>query len=453
MVFSSVLFIFFFLPLFLITYFLLPKKFRNAVLLIFSLIFYAWGEPIYVLLMIFSAFINYLFALLLSRKNKKLYLTIGIILNILILAIFKYSDFIVENINLIFKINLELPNLSLPIGISFFTFQAMSYIIDVYRKKVPAEKNYFRLLTYISMFPQLIAGPIVRYEDVMKEFDKRETNFDKFSEGLYRFLKGLYKKVLIANVVGMLWNSISTMSEISFMTSWLGALAFAIQIYFDFSGYSDMAIGLGKMIGFTYLENFNFPYIASTITDFWRRWHISLSSFFRDYLYIPLGGNKVNTFKHIRNILIVWILTGLWHGASYNFILWGLYYGIILIIEKYVFKKSQEKWPKLLKHLYAIILILIGWVIFAIDSPSSLINYLKTMFFINKPMFIDSTFLYLIKNYAFILIIGIILSIPFKLPNNKFLNGLKAFICLILFILTLALIISDTYNPFIYFRF
>ncbi len=453
MVFSSILFIFFFLPLFLITYFLLPKKFQNTVLLVFSLIFYAWGEPIYVLLMIFSAFINYIFSILISKKSKKLYLVICIIINILILGIFKYADFIIDNINLILKTNLKMLNLSLPIGISFFTFQAMTYTIDVYRKKVPVQKNYFKLLTYICMFPQLIAGPIVRYEDVAKELDNRETNFKKFSGGMYRFLTGLYKKVLLANVIGMLWDKISIMSNFSTMTAWLGALAFALQIYFDFSGYSDMAIGLGKMIGFNYLENFKYPYIATTITDFWRRWHISLGTFFRDYLYIPLGGNKVRKWKHIRNILIVWALTGLWHGASYNFILWGLYYGIILIIEKYVFKNNQKKWPKALAHIYSLFLILVGWIIFAIDSPSKLVSYLKTMFLFGGSKFIDGTFVYLLKNYALILILGILFSIPFKISNGKIIKIIKTIIYIILFVVTIALIVSDTYNPFIYFRF
>ena len=453
MVFSSILFIFFFLPIFLITYFLFFKKFRNYVLLLFSLIFYAWGEPIYVLLMILSAFVNYIFSILISKNKRKLYLIIAIIINILILGFFKYGNFILENINLIFNINIKKMNLSLPIGISFFTFQALSYTVDVYRGKVPVQKNYFKLLTYICMFPQLIAGPIVRYEDIMLEMDNREVNFEKFSEGMFRFLTGLYKKVLIANIIGMLWDKISTMNEISMMTAWLGALAFAIQIYFDFSGYSDMAIGLGKMIGFNYLENFNYPYIATTITDFWRRWHISLSSFFRDYVYIPLGGNKVKIWKHIRNILIVWCLTGLWHGANYNFIIWGLYYGLILIIEKYVFKERQKKWPKLLSHIYTLFIILIGWIIFAIESPSSLISYLKTMFFLGNTKFIDSNFIYLVKTYALILIFGIIFSIPFNFKKNKIFNIITIFIYIILFILTLALIVSDTYNPFIYFRF
>lgn len=453
MVFSSVLFIFFFLPLFLLTYFLVPKKLRNLVLLIFSLIFYAWGEPTYVLLMIFSAFVNYIFAILISKNNKKVYLIICIIINLLILGTFKYADFILENINLLFNLNLKMLNLSLPIGISFFTFQAMSYTIDVYREKVSVQKDYFKLLTYICMFPQLIAGPIVRYEDVAKELDNRETNFKKFSDGMYRFLTGLYKKVLIANIVGMLWNKISLMNEISTATAWLGAVAFAIQIYFDFSGYSDMAIGLGKMIGFNYLENFNYPYIATTITDFWRRWHISLGTFFRDYLYIPLGGNKVKKWKHIRNILIVWALTGLWHGASYNFIIWGLYYAFILIIEKYIFKNNQKKWPKILSHVYTMILVLIGWIIFAIDSPTNLINYLKSMFFLGHSKIIDSTFIYLVKNYALVLSFGILFSLPFKIPKKDTFKVIITIIYLILFILTLALIISDTYNPFIYFRF
>jgi alginate O-acetyltransferase complex protein AlgI len=454
MVFSSALFIFFFLPLFLLGYFITPKKYRNYTLLVFSLLFYAWGEPVYIILMLLSALINYLFSLLIIKKpnHKKIFLTIAIILNLSMLGLFKYADFLLLNVNSILKLNINYLKLSLPIGISFFTFQALSYTIDVYRNKKVFQKNYFKLLTYISMFPQLIAGPIVRYETIAKELDERETNFTKFSEGFYRFIIGLFKKVLIANVIGMLWDKILNLSSLSVLSAWLGALAFTLQIYYDFSGYSDMAIGLGKMIGFTYLENFNYPYIATSITDFWRRWHISLSSWFRDYVYIPLGGNRCSRLRHIRNIFIVWMLTGLWHGANYNFLLWGIYYGVILIIEKYLLANILEKLPKIIKHIYSLFLIMIGWIIFAIEDASKLISYLKTMFGLNGKV-IDSNFSYLFRNYIIIIILGIIFSIPFKKSNNKALKYVTGIAVIILFIITITMIISDTYNPFLYFRF
>lgn len=456
MVFSSILFIFFFLPCFLLLYFLVPKKLKNTILLIFSLIFYAWGEPVYIILMIISSLINYLLALILNKSQKKIYLIISIILNILILGIFKYSDFFIENINTILNIKISFPKLSLPIGISFFTFQAMSYVIDVYYKKVPVQYNFFNLLTYICMFPQLIAGPIVRYETINKELEERTVNFQKFSDGFIRFLNGLFKKVLIANSIGQLWNTISTMpiQEISTLTSWLGVIAYTFQIYFDFSGYSDMAIGLGKMLGFNYLENFDYPYISKSITEFWRRWHISLSTWFKDYVYIPLGGNRCSKSKNIRNILIVWLLTGFWHGANWNFLLWGLYYAIILIIEKYLLKSYLEKTPKIIQHIYALFLIVIGWTIFAIEDISSLQNYLKTMFSIYSVNFVDSWFLYYIRNYGILFIISILFSLPIKInKNNTIIKITKTILYIILFIITISYIISDNYNPFLYFRF
>ena len=454
MVFSSILFIFFFLPVFLLLYFIAPKKIRNTILLIFSLIFYAWGEPIYIILMILSTIINYILALLMNKNKKKIYLILCIIINVLLLGIFKYLGFFIDNINDILNLNITNPNLTLPIGISFFTFQAMSYTIDVYKKEVPVQYNFFDLLTYISMFPQLIAGPIVRYETIAEELKERRVSREGFVNGFVRFLNGLFKKVLIANGIGMLWTTISSMphSNISTLTSWLGIIAFAIQIFFDFSGYSDMAIGMGKMLGFNYLENFNYPYIATSITDFWRRWHISLSTWFRDYIYIPLGGNRCSKFKNIRNILIVWLLTGFWHGASWNFIIWGLYYAIILLIEKYLLKNILASCPKIIKHIYALLLILIGWTIFAIEDISSLGEYLKIMFSIKSYSFIDTYFLYFIGNYGLLLIISIIFSIPLNI-NKKIPKTIKLIIYIILFIITTSYIVSDTYNPFLYFRF
>ncbi len=451
MVFSSVSFLFFFMPIFFILYYIVPNKFKNYCLLIFSLIFYAWGEPIYIILMLIETFINYLFGILISKNNKKIYLIITIILNILIIGFFKYGDFLIEIINNLFNIKIGYLNIGLPIGISFFTFQGMSYVIDVYRKEVKEEKNYFILLTYISMFPQLIAGPIVRYETVSNELKSRKITFNNFSDGLVRFLKGLYKKVLIANVIGMLFEIISgDINNISLLTAWLGALSFALQIYFDFSGYSDMAIGLGKMLGFNFLENFNHPYIADSITDFWRRWHISLSTWFKDYVYIPLGGSKKGVRRTIINLLIVWLLTGIWHGADYNFILWGLYYGLLLILEKFVFKNIINKLPKIIKHFYTIFFVLIGWVIFSITDINDLGLYFKKMFDFSN--IIDNNFIYYLQNYIFIIIIGIILSFKINLKNKIF-NYIKPFVYIILLIITISFIISDTYNPFLYFRF
>lgn len=466
MIFSSIPFLFFFFPLFLIIYYLVPFKFKNIVLLIFSLVFYAWGEPIYVLLMIFSSFINYFSGILLERysndnKQRKLVLIICIIINLFLLGFFKYIDFLIDSVNSLFRISIPLLKLGLPIGISFFTFQTMSYTIDVYRKEVKTDHNFLTFMTYVSMFPQLIAGPIVRYETVNQELYKRKINFTNFSNGLLRFMRGLFKKVILANNVGYLWTVMSNSGELSVLGAWLGIIAFTFQIYFDFSGYSDMAIGMGKMLGFNYLENFNYPYVAKSITDFWRRWHISLSSWFRDYVYIPLGGSRVKKIINIRNILIVWMLTGLWHGASWNFVLWGLYYGILLIVEKFILKKWLDKLPDFWKHFYTLFLVIIGWLIFAFDDMTLLCNYAKTMFGMNGKI-IDSNFIYYFSNYFIILVFSILFSTPIYIKmkdkiNNKKHEFIKFIIVLIVYIslliITTSYLVSDTYNPFLYFRF
>ena len=476
MVFSSIPFLFFFFPLFLIIYYLVPFKhkgirWKNIVLLIFSLIFYAWGEPVYILLMIFSSLVDYYSGKMINKywhepKIKKLFLILSIIINLGLLGFFKYADFLIENINVLFSLNIEPLKLGLPIGISFFTFQTMSYSIDVYRGKVNYEKDFLTFMTYVCMFPQLIAGPIVRYETVSEELHRRKINYSKFNSGLIRFLQGLFKKVLIANNIGMLWSEISTLpsGEVTMVMAWLGIIAFALQIYFDFSGYSDMAIGMGKMLGFNYLENFNYPYIAKSITDFWRRWHISLSTFFKDYVYIPLGGSRVSKVLNIRNILIVWTLTGIWHGASWNFVLWGLYFGIILVIEKFVLDKWLKRQNDIVKHTYAILLILIGWAIFASSDMLYPKEYLLTMF-LGFKNFISTKTLYYFANYFLIILIGIILSTPVYIKFNKWLNSINkkymkiiSFIIItsifvILFFITIAYLVSDTYNPFLYFRF
>lgn len=464
MIFSSIPFLFFFFPIFLILYYLAPFKIKNIILLIFSLIFYAWGEPVYIVLMIFSSIVDYINGRMIekyydNKVKKRIFMIGSVIINVLLLGFFKYSDFLIENINNIFNLSIPLLELGLPIGISFFTFQTMSYSIDVYRGDVKAERNFLNFMTYVSMFPQLIAGPIVRYQTVSEELHKREITFEKFSIGFVRFLQGLFKKVLIANNVGYVWSLISgDVSDISLMTAWLGIIMFAFQIYFDFSGYSDMAIGIGKMLGFTYPENFNYPYISKSITEFWRRWHISLSSWFKDYVYIPLGGSRCSKILNIRNILIVWMLTGIWHGAAWNFVLWGLYFGVILLIEKFVLKKFLEKLPNVLKHIYALFLILVGWLIFAFDDVNLLGQYAVKMF--ANGMFIDAQFMQYFTDYFVYIVVAIVFSMPiypyFKGKfefNNSFLQILIYLVYIALFIVVISMLVSDTYNPFLYFRF
>ncbi len=465
MVFSSIPFLFFFLPICFFLYFLVPFKWKNFILLVFSLIFYAWGEPIYILLMVFSSVVDYFNGRFIYKykdsKRKKLFLIGSILINLSVLGFFKYSDFLIQNLNTIFHLNLSLLHLSLPIGISFYTFQTMSYSIDVYRGEVVPEKNFLTFMTYVSMFPQLVAGPIVRYETVNQELHEREINCTNFANGFMRMLRGLFKKILLANTIGMLFSVItsSEIQNISVATAWLGILAYSLQIYFDFSGYSDMAIGIGEMLGFHFLENFNYPYISTSITDFWRRWHISLSSWFRDYVYIPLGGSRVKKIFHIRNILIVWALTGLWHGAAWNFILWGLYYGLFLLFEKFIFQKYLDKLPSFLRHIYAIFFIMIGWFLFAFDDFEMLKLYATRLF--SFRLLWDQNFLYYLLNYGFVLLLGILFSIPIypKLQAWMKKMSFKSSLCIIffvyvlLFVITLAFLVSDTYNPFLYFRF
>ena len=459
MVFSSIPFLFFFLPIVLICYYLVPFKLKNYVLLVFSLIFYAWGEPVYIILMIFSCLLNYFYALYHDKvKNRKLLFILCIVANLLILGFFKYADFLIDIINSIFRLNINPLKLALPIGISFFTFQTMSYSIDVYRSSVVPERNFFYFTTYVSMFPQLIAGPIVRYETISKELYKRDINFNNFSDGLLRFMQGLFKKVLIANNIGYLWTTLSSMESLSIASAWLGIIAYTFQIYFDFSAYSDMAIGMGKMLGFNYLDNFNYPYISKSVTEFWRRWHISLSSWFKDYVYIPLGGSKCSRIKHIRNMLIVWCLTGIWHGASYNFMLWGLYYGIILIIEKFFLKGFLSKLPNTLKHIYTMLVVIIGWLIFASTDLSMFSVYFSNMFNIFKYPFIDETFMFYFKSYFIIIVISTLLSMPIYQNIKKKLNSrgwmiISLILYLVFFFITVSYLVSDSYNPFLYFRF
>ena len=465
MVFSSFTFLFIFLPLVLLTYFLAKKRqYRNIVLLVFSLIFYAWGEPVYVLLMLLSIIVNYFIALKIERrkKGKKKWMIMDVIFNLGIIGFFKYGNFMIQNINSIFHSNIGEMNLALPIGISFYTFQVLSYVIDVYRKTVPAQKSMVNLGMYVTLFPQLIAGPIVRYETVAEEIENRKENFNEVVEGLKRFFIGLGKKVLIANQMALIADTIygGDLEVTGTIALWLAAISYTLQIYFDFSGYSDMAIGLGRMIGFHFLENFNYPYIAKSITDFWRRWHISLSTWFRDYVYIPLGGNRVNKLKWLRNILVVWLLTGLWHGASWNFILWGVYYGVILIIEKVFLGKLIEKLPKVLQHIYALFFIIIGWVIFRVEDFSQMGIVLQKMFVWQASGIVDNIILNfdIFSSLPYILV-GIIGSIPLlanireKRRETTTYQVASSIWSFGVFILSICFLLVATYNPFIYFRF
>ena len=383
MVFSSTIFIFFFLPLFLICYFLSKKiKTKNIILLIFSLFFYAWGEPFYIFLMLLMIIVNYFLTIKMSKNNDKRIMIFLVIFNLLALFSFKYVNFCISNLNSIFSLNIKSLNLTLPIGISFYTFQILSYVIDVYKGKVKAQESFINLACFISAFPQLIAGPIVRYSDIEKEITNRKTTIDDIYDGLRRFIVGLSKKVLIANNVSYVCDVIfnSGVESVGTLGIIIAIISYSLQIYFDFSGYSDMAIGLGRICGFHYNENFNLPYRAKSITDFWRRWHISLSSFFRDYVYIPLGGNRVKKTKFIRNVLVVWMLTGLWHGDSWNFIIWGLYYGILLLIEKFFFKDRKDNF---INHAITLIIVSIGWLIFRETSLNNLLIDFKTLFGFN----------------------------------------------------------------------
>ena len=458
MVFSSITFLFYFFPIVLFSYFLSPSKLKNFTLLIFSLIFYAWGEPVYILIMLFSTVVDYTHALIIDKYRNtfkaKLALISSIIINLSLLVFFKYSDFFISIINSIFNTDIALFNLTLPIGISFYTFQTMSYTIDVYKNEAKPQKNIINLGTFVTLFPQLVAGPIVRYVDISKQLNNRHSNINKIYEGIYRFTIGFSKKILLANNLGLIWTSVKSTpySELSNLTAWLGIICFTLQIYFDFSGYSDMAIGLGKIFGFDFLENFNFPYISKSITEFWRRWHMSLGIWFRDYVYIPLGGNRVSKLKWFRNIFIVWFLTGFWHGASFNFILWGLYFGFILMLEKLFILNILDKLPNLFKHIYTLFLVVIGFVIFDISDFKDIFDYLNAMFNINNN-FIDSTFIYYLVPNITLLIISIIASTPIiKTILDK--KIYIRFIVIILgFILCVSFLVDSSFNPFLYFRF
>ncbi len=466
MVFSSAIFVFLFLPLVLLCYFLSPRKLKNYVLLFFSLVFYVFGGPKFLLVLLAVVLIDYVGAILINKTNKKkLFLILTITCNILVLVYFKYTGFFLENVNSIFGLKITIPKIVLPIGISFYTFQAMSYVIDVYRNKVKLQKNFLTLLLYVSLFPQLVAGPIVRYETIEDELNNRKETFNDISEGIKRFILGLAKKVIIANQMGLLADTIFGLNELSTPVAILGGIAYMFQIYFDFSAYSDMAIGLGRIFGFKFLENFNFPYISKSITEFWRRWHISLSTWFRDYIYIPLGGNRKGIKRQIINMLIVWLLTGFWHGAEWNFVLWGLYYFIFLVLEKFVLNKFLDKLPNFLRHVYAIVVIYFGWIIFRCDSMELLKHYFNALFSFNFSAMSFNEILIYLESYYVYFILAIIFSTPvyYKLVEkissvkNKKLKLILDIIhylgLIVIFIITIMFLAYSSYNPFIYFRF
>ena len=462
MVFSSITFLFYFLPIVIGIYYIVPNKLKNIVLLLASIFFYFYGEPKYVLIMLLSITCTYIFGILIDKYKKysKLFLAISICLIAGILVYFKYMNFIIENINLWLSNRIDFIYVVLPIGISFYTFQLISYIIDVYRGQAKVQKNILKLAMYISLFPQLIAGPIVRYTTIEEQLENRKYSFEKFALGVRRFVIGLGKKVLIANVLGELINVFLTTKDPSILFYWMYGIANMLQIYFDFSGYSDMAIGLGKMFGFEFLENFNYPYIATSITDFWRRWHISLSSWFRDYIYIPLGGNRVSKINWIRNILIVWLLTGLWHGSAWNFIIWGLYFGILLIIEKIFLNKYLEKLPKILSRIYVLIIVMISFIIFSGENMNQIIQNIGGLVGCAESNFISKESLYYFKSYLVVFIVAIIGATPI-LKNiiqsrkniDKFINILEPIYLLIIFVISTSYIIDGSFNPFLYFRF
>ena len=465
MVFSSVIFLYGFLPLTLLGYFLVPKKLKNYLLLAASLFFYAWGEPRFVLIMLASILCNWAAALLISKGSKglrKLILAAAVTGNIGLLFLFKYLNFTTENLRLLFHTDLiRQTRIQLPIGISFFTFQALSYVIDVYRGEEP-QKNLFNLALYISLFPQLIAGPIVRYHTIAEEIRNRKTTLEDFSEGAFRFVIGLGKKTLFANSLAILADmafEAAKTSSMTFTMGWIGAIAYSLQIYFDFSGYSDMAIGLGRMFGFHFSENFNYPYVSKSVTEFWRRWHISLGTWFRDYVYIPLGGSREGNGKTIRNLFIVWTLTGIWHGANWTFIVWGLMYFFALAAERFILYRNSRK-PGIIGRIAALLLILIGWVIFRADDLGHAGAYLSAMFTVQPVTAIEA---FEIQKYLPILLPAAIGATPLisrtgrkigAIRNGKHkLQVLKAFSMLIIGVLSAACVISSTYNPFIYFNF
>lgn len=460
MVFSSIFFIFCFLPVFMLIYYLLPGKSRNIALVLGSLIFYAWGEPVYVILMLFSSVFNYYMAMELDNSedsSRKGNLIFTIIVNLVILVFFKYFGFLLDSVGNVIGVTIPHPELSLPIGLSFYTFKNLSYIFDVYKGKIAAQHNFLTFAVYSTMFPHMAAGPIVRYADIETQLERRSLSITKFGIGAELFIKGLAKKVLLADNLAGVFADAASGGSMSVLTAWIGIFAYTMQIYFDFSGYSDMAIGLGKMLGFDFQKNFDYPYISTSVSEFWRRWHISLGSWFRDYIYIPLGGNRVSTVKHIRNILIVWALTGLWHGASWNFVFWGLYYGLFLLLEKYVLCRILPKLPPFVCQIYTMLAIMIGWVFFSQTSFSSLTGYLGALFGIGASGFADATALYTLRSGLILFIISILACRPGLYLRFKYLlrKRPRAAIAVnfVLLALSIAFMVYNSYTPFLYLKF
>lgn len=466
MLFSSIVFLFTFLPIILILYYLVPRPMKNVILLFGSLLFYAWGEPVYIFLMILSILFNYICGLDIARNLKdpaaaKRSLIFTVAVNLCILGFFKYEGFVLDSLSAVLPVDIPYRAMALPIGISFYTFQILSYIIDVYRGHVKVQTNLLDFALYVTMFPQLIAGPIVQYADVDRQLHVRKESWGKFGEGSMFFIRGLAKKVLLANTIGMVYTEVAALApgKVSVLSAWIGCIAYAFQIYFDFSGYSDMAIGLGKMFGFEFLKNFDYPYISQSITEFWRRWHISLGSWFREYVYIPLGGNRVPVIKHLRNLLIVWFLTGLWHGAAWNFVAWGLYYGLILILEKYFLSRVLERLPAVIRHIYSLVLVLIGWVFFFSPTLGGAVDYIQLMFGVGANGLVDSEGLYLLTTNLLLLILLVIGSTPIvhrayervMAGRGKILANCVVYVAM--FLLCIAYLVTETYNPFLYFRF
>ncbi len=468
MVFSSIIFIFAFLPITLLLYYIAPEILKNPVLLFFSLIFYAWGEPVYVVLMIFSILFNYVMGLdieerlKIGKRTARRSLIFTVAVDIGLLGFFKYYGFFTENLNAVLPFHLPAVDVTLPVGISFYTFQTLSYVIDIYRGETKVQRNLIAFGTYVTMFPQLIAGPIVQYKDIDQQLRERRLSRDQIGEGAAQFVRGLTKKVIFANNIGAVFTTLTAqdIGEMSVLSAWLACIAYTFQIYFDFGGYSDMAIGLGKMLGFEFLPNFNHPYTAASITDFWRRWHISLSTWFRDYIYIPLGGSYVKPAKHIRNMFVVWLFTGLWHGAAWNFAFWGIYYGVLLTIEKYFLLDRLERAPKPLQHTYTMAVVMIGWVFFSSPSLGSAVSLLRVMFGLGDHAFVDDMGLYYLTSN--LLLIGV-MALAATPALHRVLNRMITLfgrpkataiaIYMAMFILCVSFLVNETYNPFLYFRF
>ncbi|QHW33911.1 MBOAT family protein [Paenibacillus rhizovicinus] len=468
MVFSSLIFLFQFLPAALLVYYLSPGRLRNVVLLITSLIFYAWGEPLYILLMMFATVFDYANGLLIEKYRSRKVIARTVLVgslfgNLAILGFFKYAGFVIDNVNRLFHLHLQAADLPLPLGISFYTFQTMSYVIDVYRGKAQAQRNLITFGTFVAMFPQLVAGPIVKYADIAKQLLSRKMTLERFGSGAELFIRGLAKKVLLANNIGMLWTSVKEVpaEDLSVLSGWLGIAAFTLQIYFDFSGYSDMARGLARMLGFEFPANFHYPYVSRSVTEFWRRWHISLGSWFREYVYIPLGGNRMGIGKQLRNLFIVWFLTGFWHGASWNFIIWGLYFGVLVTVEKLFLLKWLQRLPRLASHCYTLLAVVIGWVWFEFDHLDAAWAFIGTMFSFSGHTWADRQALYDLSTNGYLLLLGAICATPLpskwiaRIEDGWRLAGsvLIPALYFVALALSTAYLVNESYNPFLYFRF